>query len=164
MEIEILKLQRTIISELENAQRTIGALETTITNRIDYIIRQVHKTLKIKLHAWYCDDEYNLSIDSKTIDCESIESNIRSRKPIATIITNDGSEWNFDRDGIPTRWLFEDFEKELRRGKEMYDERAQIQKADALIKSSKEQALVNRAKTKLSKAELKALKKSMVRK
>lgn len=69
-------------------------------------------------------------------------------------IDKNGNEFYLDECTIPNRWLFEDFEEELQKGKakkqaKLDEEKANIRKMKSLVKS---------AVKKLSPDELKALK------
>jgi hypothetical protein len=80
------------------------------------------------------------------------------------VLLKDDSEWGLN-DSIPTRWLFEDFEEELIEGKKKYEEKQRAKQAEnktkRTIKKAEIEKLIIEARSKLSKKEWIALKKSL---
>lgn len=153
-----------LVAEAEDLASRAGSLEEKITDRLHYIMLNIFNTFSKKDAYWYFygagEGEvgdlwrfYHEDSISVVVDNCPGESMV--------ILLKDGSEWGLD-DGIPTRWLYEDFEEELKQGKKKYEEKEAQRKLDAANKrkQSKEEAakLAKIAKSKLSKKELAALK------
>lgn len=146
-----------------------SVLESTIEDRIDYIIRKIYDMFGHKI-AWWdypghgsrgeggsLKDSISKNEVNFSFECESS----KNFKEVVAII--EGGEWGFES-SFPKRWLFEDFEDELQAGIESYEKLQKEREADALIKKTKSIAknkqLIESAKSKLTKEELKALQKS----
>lgn len=148
----------------ENANR----LESQIIGRINYIMGSIFNLFNEDQAYWYFYggngreqedgslwDHYSDDLIEVSVDCEGYD---------VCCILQDGSEFDL-RNGIPTRWLFEDFEEELKNGKTQYiakekkrledAKQARVQKKEANLK------LADIAKQKLTKKELKALRASL---
>ena len=156
-----------LVAEAEDLVSRAGKLEEKITDRIHYIMTSIFKLFGKKSAYWYFYGagegevgplwaHYDKEMIGVVIDDCPGESMV--------ILLKDGSEWGFD-DGIPTRWLFEDFEEELTQGKKNYEEREITRKAAqkelAANKKLEDKKLIEGAKKKLSKKELEALRRSL---
>jgi hypothetical protein len=154
-----------MVDEAGDLAAKAGKLEEKIVDRIHYIMLNIFKLFSKKSAYWYFygasegevgdlwkhfhQDSISVIIDN--CPGESME-----------ILLKDGSEWGFE-DSIPTRWLYEDFECELIEGKKKYEEkeiaRQLEEKNKRFQKKGEDQRLASAAKKKLTKEELRALKK-----
>lgn len=162
------------IEALHEERSRADTVEASIINRIDFIIITIFKTLNIELNYWqYSGDERGeyLSLDHclglvyrKTIN-QTIDFHPEfSRKETNPYNNEEDYEVLFKGESynllynFPSRWLFEDFEKELlegiEKGKESRIEKAKKEKQQQEDK----EALLKTAKSKLTKAELAAIK------
>lgn len=164
-----------ISKELYNSWQSLNeqaqALEQEIVDRLSFVINRACEMFGQPISTWYFDDaqegevgdvwenihrgEFAVTLDFKK---NSSERNM-------TIVLNDGTELDIARDGFLTRWLFEDFEKEIHEGKFKYKEK-EIKRKTELKKLSEQkrveqEELIRSAKSKLSRQELAALKKAL---
>lgn len=169
-------MKTVVTKELVKQWKTVslqaGALEDKIVDRIDYIIKTIFKTFDQKLEYWYFYGAGEGEVGRLRIDGDSfsvITELARNRNgdynsQQMVILLKDGSEWGFDGE-YPTRWLFEEFEKELTDGKKKFEEqeiaRKLKQKELSVAKNQKDQSLIESAKKKLSKKELAAILRSL---
>lgn len=152
-------ITRGLVVDWEDNRRRADKLEEQIVDRMTYIIQTVCKTFDVKLETWYFSDAQEGQMGHLTWDEPELFSvwDIRNRKDM-TIITESGEEYYFDN-SIPTRWLFENFEEELEEGKKRYEEREEEKLKKRLEATDYTKKLANNAKKKLTKEELRALKK-----
>lgn len=162
-----------LLADWKKLYSETSKLENQICNRIDYIVKTVFKTFGAKLSTWYFygaeegemgDLNRALYTDYFSVITELVRDRNGNYNHIdMVILLKDGSEWGFEGE-YPTRWLFEDFEEELIEGKKKYQEKVQEEKNKKkekdLLKKQKNELLVEKAKAKLTKEELKALKSS----
>lgn len=156
-----------LIKEAEALAIQSGRLEEQIVDRINYIMESIFSLFSKKSAYWYFYGagegevgnlwaNYNQSHIDMVIDECPGESMV--------VLLKDGTEWGFD-DSIPTRWLFEDFETELTEGKKKYKEleedRKNTDKAKRLYQKEQNKKLAQVAKSKLTKKELAALKRTL---
>jgi len=162
-----------LITDWEITTKKASAYEAVIIARLDYIIRTVFKTFERKLETWYFSDAGEGGMGNFTYDVPEIYmvmETARNRQggydnnEDMFIIDKDGGEYGFDG-SVPTRWLFEDFEKELVDGKKKFEEkeieRKLKQKELSTAKKQEDKALIEAAKKKLSKKELAAIRRSL---
>ena len=151
----------------------VGEYEDEIVARIDYIIRMVFKVFDKKdtdyWWAFYGAEEGSVGELYRGLSDDSILVEIELRSDDNTkmiIILNDGSEWSFNGSGgiFPRRWLHEDFMQELIDGKRLY-EKAEAERRRKRKEKGVSAKLANKAlemaKSKLSKKELAALRRSL---
>lgn len=155
------------VQEAKELARKSGGFDEQIVKRIHYIMLSIFNAFGKRNAYWYFygapeGEQGNLwrYFDEETIgvivdDCPGDSM---------VIILNDGSEWGLE-DSIPTRWLYEDFEAELHDGKRKYKElevaRKKAEKTKEANGKKNDAALAKAAKSKLSKAELLALKRTL---
>src|SRR5689334_19100812 len=108
-------------------------LEQLFYQRIDYIVKVINKTFKTKINYNYSGDNDESVINM--YDEVELYINIYSNRDLCIILSNN-DEWNL-RDSIPSRWLFEDFEEELKQGYKRHKEKIKNidTKKSKLIKS-----------------------------
>jgi hypothetical protein len=165
-------LTKNQITQWEESLAVTSALESVIEDRIGYVIKVWVEAFGGKLTNWYFygagenevgdlkDHMWTDSVHSLHIECNpNIKCNDRHDM---VILTKDGGEWAWDS-SIPIRWLFEDCEEEIVKGKALYEEKLKKKTEDAAIKKSLKKkldsALAEKAKAKLTPEELRALKK-----
>jgi hypothetical protein len=141
--------------------------EQDIIDRIGYIIRTIYKEIGEELSTWYFDgadegevgiidiDDYGTGLFGTSIVYEPglYDTMVKLKKE--GVIDLGG-------DGLPTRWLYEDFEDELRAGIVAYEKHqvaekeARAKKKIATTKSKNEKLAAIKAK--LTPEEIKFLK------
>jgi hypothetical protein len=153
-----------LITDYKNARIKADVLQDKIVKRLDYIVATIFKTFKVKKYTWYFIDAAEGEVGTFTYDEPEIYMAWEYDKGMMTddmiIIDRDGEEYMFDG-SIPTRWLFENFETELTKGKKKYDDREAAHIAASLSDKKATKKLTDMAKKKLSKEELAALKQSL---
>jgi len=154
------KLTEEYISDYEEAKSIVGNKEAIIIDRIDYIVKTIHKTFNKKLNYWYFDGAREGEVGPVRLDEDYIYLIIDSSSAELEIIDKDGDEIDL-RESFFTRWLTEDFEQELIEGKELYKQAERDRDRKAKVRKEREKkgkkALIEFAKKKLSKEELNAL-------
>ena len=147
------------VADWKETRKRADILEEQIVDRMGYIIQTIAKTFNAQFETWYFSDAQEGQMGSLTWDEPELFSvwDIRNRKEMA-IITESGEEYRFDN-SIPTRWLFENFEQELEEGKRRFDEREEETLKKRLAATDYTNKLAENAKKKLTKEELRALKK-----
>lgn len=155
-------ITKDIVSEASELANKAGALEDIITNRIHYIMESIFNTFKANAAYWYFygAGEGEQGDFWRQYSDEEICVVVDRCSDELIILLNDKTEWSLCS-SIPTRWLFEDFEEELKNGKIAFEEKILQKKKDqktkaATLKANKAK-LVAEAKKKLSKEELKAI-------
>ena len=160
------------VSNWKEIKKQTDKIEGEIIERLDYIIRFLHKTFGVKLGTWYfygagegrmgelCYEDDAINVVTE-LD-RSSDGEYHSKE--MCIIDDNGDEWMFDS-YIPTRWLFEAFEQEIIDGKVKYEvvkkAKQEKEKAKRLQKKEEAKKLAESAKQKLTKAELAAIRKSL---
>jgi len=159
-------------SQWEKSSSLASKMEGVIQDRITYILEVFFGAFGGKLQNWYFDDAAegrvgDLADNMCSEEIYSIYTDISPQpKPNDgydfMIIDKFGDEWGWES-SVPVRWLFEDFEEEIIKGKALYEVKLkEKQEAAAVQRSLKKKidsALAEQAKAKLTKEELKALKK-----
>jgi hypothetical protein len=160
-------LTTALVANAQELAKQSGILDEQIINRIHYIMVSVFNLFKKKDAYWYFygageGEVGNLWSHYGSNEISIVADNCPGEEMV--IIDKFGDDWGFG-DSIPTRWLFEDFEKELTEGKLKYEQkeldRKAKQKAMSAEKKQEDLELIKIAKKKLSKAELAALKRSL---
>ena len=166
-----------VIAKCKELNKELGVLEETITDRMTYVLQTLFATFGIELGTWYFNDapegglgdlwQHYHDDDIYVVtevgnNCEK-DRNLFNSVDMA-IINKFDEEWEF-QGAFPTRWLFEDFETELLEGKKKYEEQETARKLKLKEKrqSQKEEdkKLAAEAKSKLSKKELAALRRTL---
>lgn len=165
-------ITKQLVEQWKTVSQQAGVFEDQIVNRIDYIVKTIFKTFDQKLEYWYFYGAGEGEVGTLRIndDYFSVITELgRNRNrdydsQQMVILLKDGSEWGFDG-SYPTRWLFEDFEKELIDGKKKFEEkeiaRKLKQKEISAAKEQEDESLIEAAKKKLSKKELAAIRRSL---
>lgn len=167
-------IDKEFVERARSMAREASIMEDVIADRIDYIIREMCKTFNTKLLYWYFPDaaegevgnlwehfsNEQISVITQFLGDKSKNGSSRTM----SIIDKFDNELFFDFDSfIPTRWLFEEFENELIEGKKKFEEKEALCKLEQNKKKSlkkiEEEKLIESVKRKLSKEELKVIKK-----
>lgn len=162
-------ITRKLVSDWREAASKTGRFEEQIMRRIDYVLRTWFEIYGANLEYWYFEGaaEGNVGDLSRFMSEYSIYNLCVKAKNFPDngliFINKNGDEYCWQSE-IPTHWLYDDnFENEIRLGKEKYarreEERKAKKKQSAAIKKEFNDKLVAQAKSKLSKEELAALKK-----
>jgi len=163
---KIEKIAESDITAAIDAHKLYAAAMVNITARMNYIIRRCLELAGGKLDWWdwnsdgdYEDQSSGDFMESYDKDTLSIRAEWNIKREII-FLDRDGDEWGLS-DGVPTRWLYEDFEEEFTNGIKAYKEKEEQKKAkDKENKQKREQekkTLITQAASKLSKEERKAL-------
>lgn len=157
------------LNEYKQKQEEADWYKGAIVDRIDYILKSIFDFEGGSLNYWYFDgaSEGEVGDFSYAMGDNEIYNIITEGNPFGkgyNYILKDGKVWKYEG-SIPSRWLFEDFEEELVKGKESFDRREEEQKKKkkeaSESKKIKNQMLAEQAKAKLSKEELLALKQTL---
>jgi len=157
------KLNRLVIEWRKDAAAKLYSIDVDISARIDYILNFIYKAFGTELSNWYFQGasenqdgcfEPHMFLDEFYVYMEP------SLPDDGVFLDKDGGEWGLE-EGIPSRWLFEDFEEELTSGIEKFKthnaDKAVIAAKRALAKAEEEKKLIESIKNKLTPSELKAL-------
>jgi hypothetical protein len=146
----IQKLTESSINAAVDAHKVYSDIVDKISSRMDYIIHFCVEAVKGKVEWWewgsgrgYEDYDFihSYSPESLTINGEWKDSKM-------VFLDKNGNERDLECGGIPTRWLYEDFEEEYTKGLQLCSEKHKVSKTQALIAS---------ALAKLTSEEVKAL-------
>ena len=164
-------LENKIFDDWQVSINHSARLENIIIERLSYIVHTIYNIFGYQVNTWYFDDAkegevgdlnnhiYNDYINNIIVECKSLK-----KDPAIIIFDKNRFEWEKDL-GIPVRWLFENFEQEIIDGKKKFEEKEAARKAKNKEQSAKQkledQELINSAKSKLSKKELAALRRSL---
>lgn len=157
------------LKERESVMKTLEFYDSLLTKRVDYIVEKNAKEFKVDFKYWcflnaresevgtftHYGDFFGVEIDPK-FSAKIID---KDGKIIELIQTEDGGE-------IPVRWLTEDFEEELEKGRLSYLAKCLEQKEKNLLKNKeefeKEESIKESLKKKLTKDELKFLSEKII--
>ncbi len=157
-------LSEEFMREREDIVNEYDVMTDALNNRITYICERIFKCFNKRLECCYFDGaeegefgDFDKHVYGETF-CITTEPFLGYK---SLIILKDGQEWAL-ADGIPVRWLTEDFESELTDGKKAYLEKVAAKNAKksarAKEKASKKDKLLAEIKEKLTPEELKILK------
>lgn len=157
MKIEKKTMTREDLATYKDCAKKYNASLGVLSDRMNYIIRYIFGDT---LHWWDWRDDGDSGGPKIHDDYIEYYGNFRGGDSKASIIDKEGSELDL-KDGIPLRWLWEDFEEEYARGLALYKKTKEEQEALKIQKTienkAKKNALAQQAKCKLTKEELKAL-------
>lgn len=145
-------------------------MEEEVLDRISDVIQKICDVFEVKLNTWFFDDAEEGDIGSVKNNINSTEVGdyviclYEQNNVDFVILDKDGKERDLS-DQFPRRWLHEDFEEELIEGKRLFlkkeRERKEKQKLSREIKKANDLKMLEKAKKKLSKEELAALKRNL---
>lgn len=163
-------IAKTLMNAWEVSRSATSKYEEIINDRIDYILRFWFEAFGGKLNYWWFEgaDEGEVgdlyrhmnktSINEIWVDC------VNNSKEDMIILDKNGLEYEWQNE-IPTRWLYEDFESEIIKGKQDFInrelERKNKKKELSAKQKAEDEALAQAAKSKLSKKELAALRRTL---
>jgi hypothetical protein len=164
------------ITDIQKAyalSKQISIIDNKIYSRISYIADIMGSVFELTHTSWefgyegndtsiwdtdnYTEERINVKIEGY------VKANRLGGYPDGLpIIDKNGKRWELS-DGIPTRWLYEDFEEELAQGKVMIEQQEQQRRDEVTSKKKNDeqarQKLIDQAKAKLSKEEFAAINK-----
>lgn len=154
-------LDPAILSEYQKLSLQAGRIADQIEKRIEFILNTIYKTYGAKLDTWYFDGAEEGEVGDLFSNLGSTEISGFTLEPYifnndCVILLKDGAEWGFDG-GIPTRWLFENFEEELTQGRAAYQTMLEEKKARKKAKSQEKEEQRRQILEKLSPEEQKLL-------
>lgn len=141
------------VDQAKQMAKEVDNSKSIIADRITYILKVLYNTFGMRLKYWYFEgaEEEDIGNLWRYLKNDYIDHLVvcvhEANDAEIAIIDKYGNEWEFDC-CLPTRWLFEDFERELIDGAKKYEEL-----------NSEDRKLANIAKSKLTKEELEALRK-----
>jgi len=157
-------------NDWREAKAQCDRLENIITERLSYVVHKIFEVFNLKVSTWYFPDAKEGEVgdlDSHIWDAGIHEIFVEisnNKKNNIILIDKYDNEWEWDSP-LPTRWLFEDFEREIIEGKKKYEEKEAARKAQRKELTEKQKsedaALLANVKQKLSKKELAALRRSL---
>jgi hypothetical protein len=167
---KVAMLQEADICNVIKAFEHYSAISSTITDRVDYIIRFCVEAVKGKFSWWDWqnggdgDDrapgDFMHSYSKHTPDTITITGEWTNGSKM-TFIDKNGDEFELEWGEIPTRWLYEEFEEEFKNGLKLYEEKKQAKTAKRKEMDTKQKeerkGLIAAARSKLTKEERKAL-------
>ncbi len=146
-------LTKEFMVDREAAVKTLNKFDAVIKKRIDYIANTLCDIFKEKKKSWEFMEGDDLATFENNVDSEMIYIQFEPSLFDNPILTKDGKELFFD--GIPLRWLYEDFEEEVKDGikayKKMREEQIKKEKDKKAGKKEKEEKILKNIKNKLSK-------------
>ncbi len=154
-----------LINKAKKLNIEIFDIEEIIIDRMNYVIRFLYKTFsKNEKFSWWFDGAEEGEVGDFWSNYESYTGEIQFCTDVGCsnmeIIDKNGDLWVCEG-SIPDRWLFEDFENEIIEGKRLLEERnakKDLEKFQLKERNKSErQKLIDSAKAKLTKQELKAL-------
>lgn len=136
-----------------------------IVDRIDYVLTEIYKTFGKTIRHWYFDGAGEGEIgELPFIDYNGTfgDSLVIEPQLYGSYALINGCEWDFTYGEFPTRWLFNDFEDELRVAVENYPGWKAEQKRQAKEKKEaqkkKKAAMMKAIKARLTPEQWKFLK------
>ena len=144
--------------------KQLGKFDNEIEARINYIAEKISSVFNIKLDTWYFPgaEEFEIGSLDKNMTKDIIDIMFEPTLLDCVIITKDKKELFFEDGFIPTRWLFEDFEDELKDGKKIYEKKLKefkkAEKEDKEKKKEEEKKILKNIVAKLTSEEKKLLK------
>jgi hypothetical protein len=159
-----------IFDKQDELLKELATINGMIEDRIDFILKKIWEVFGYNLEGWYVDgaeenelgDLLSLIHMPEYIDLGPIiyycSDKGHIREKFNAIL--EGEKYSLTQ-GMPYRWLFEDFENELIDGKNLFPKWEADEKKNKALKLEKKKlaklAALKSAKSKLSKEEIKAL-------
>ncbi len=169
--IKSLPISEAIFNKRADIAEEFSLINGVVEERLDYVLHKIYELCGVSFGGWYIDgaEEGELGniddmLNGDIIECNGLILYEKVGKGDFSVIisNNDKEEWWDLSDAFPRRWLFDDsFIVEIPAGQELFKQRQLLKNANN--KSKKEKAkqekekLLQSAKMKLSKEELKAL-------
>jgi len=168
MNKKVSPIRKDVITEAIGAYNLYTKYVSTITDRVNYVIREIASIFGGKIKWWDWGNgggEVDGHFEPDMVDRESIEldGDVEGGEWVAFLKDEKGKfteEWQFGLE-FPARFLYEDFEEELKEGIKKYKEdkvkQEEIKKQKKLEKVENKKRLLESVKSKLTKEERKAL-------
>jgi hypothetical protein len=173
-------ITRELVSKWQELYKEACAYEEQIISRIDYILKTWFKIYGYTLENWYFygaeegevgdlyRNMYEYDDDDSTINNFYIDEASCGNDIDMIFIDKDNNKVCWEN-SIPTRWLYEDFEKEIRDGKKKYEDQLEAKKKAKQIRSEKKKAskkalkdlVLQSMKDKLSKKDIATIKRGL---
>jgi hypothetical protein len=153
-------LDKAVMTELKEAQKQVEKVNAKINKRIHYILDTIFKTYGKKLKAWWFMDA-PFDTHGTLRECAGFVEGLCTMPDMdwdwAMILGEDTI--HLMDEGFPSKWLYQDFEQELKEGKAAYEAKEQAEEAErkALDKKAKQEAKAFEKFKSLSEKEQKAL-------
>src|SRR5687768_12546114 len=112
-------LSKEAIAELSIAEDAVRNIRYRFHERVEYIMSQLEIILKGNVEWWDFSNETRNTdgyITSTMIKEFAFRVNGSFGFDAPAVLLKDGTEWSFDQGEIPTSFLFEDFEEEVKEG------------------------------------------------
>jgi hypothetical protein len=171
MNKKVSPIRKDVITEAIGAYNLYTKYVSTITDRVNYVIREIASIFGGKIKWWDWGNgggEVDGHFEPDMVDGESIqlsgETDGKDWEWVALLKDEKGKfteEWEFHGLEFPARFLYEDFEEELKEGIKKYKEqevkKKEIEKQKRLTRVKNKEKLLESVKTKLTPEERKAL-------
>lgn len=155
-------IEREFVIKAKGLADAAADAEESIIKRITYIVSTMVNTWEQELDTWYFDDAAEGEVGNLWSNYNETQITplifVKHSRAATSMIFFDklGGEWDL-KDSFPSRWLFEDFEQELLDGKKKWENLEQERQEKIAALSKEKKSLVEKAKKKLTKEELNAL-------
>lgn len=151
-------ISKQVLLNIKSLRKKADKAEDQIFNRLKFIMSKVLKTFNLKNTYWYVlgaqegtRGNFWNAYDGVRISIEmSQDGSLYFNKELDIILKNN-KKWSLIEDGIPARWLFENFESELVNGKKLFNK---INKQALLDEKKRDAKTLSYLKKKLSSKEL----------
>jgi hypothetical protein len=170
MNKKVSPIRKDVITETIGAYNLYGKYVSTITDRVNYVVREIASIFGGKIKWWDWSNgggEVDGHFKPDMINGESIQVDGETSGKgewVAFLKDEKGKftwEWQFDYLEFPASFLYEDFEEDLKEGIKKYKEdkvkQEEIKKQKNLEKVDNKKRLLESVKSKLTKEERKAL-------
>jgi hypothetical protein len=170
MNKKVSPLRKDIITEAVGAYNLYNKYDSTIANRVNYVVQKIASIFGGKIEWWDWSNgggEVDGHFTPDMVDGETIQ--LDGERPdggewVALLKDEKGKfteEWEFHWFEFPTRFLYEDFEEELKEGIQKYREqeikKKEMNKQKKLEKVKNKEKLLESVKSNLTKEEKRAV-------
>ena len=141
------------------------SFDSILEDRITYIVKSICKAFDREFYGWDYPEDHEEEINTfdDSVDSDSVRIVFYHNTKILQdfVIVRDGEDWVLEK--IPLDWLTTDFEEELIQGRDLYLKKMEEKKTQDKInlQDKKDKQLLEQIKSKLTPAEIKALKNSL---
>lgn len=113
-------LPRTIVEDYDNAIARAEQINLDIRKRVDYILKYI---LGYNLRSWdFLGNEEALGTGMPEYDWMRLELTLKKWDNNRVYLIVNGKKICLSDDGIPVRWLYSDFEEEVKIGRKLFRE------------------------------------------
>ena len=163
-----MKLSKNTVEEYKQYTKKSEVIKEIIEDRITKIIKFIVEDAGYVLDTWYFSDADEGQMGTLHIYDDyisNIEIHLASKSSILKndfIYIIDGYEWSFMDGKIPTKWLFDDFEEEIKNGRKLYlkefERKKELRAKRYAANKIKKEKIQKSIRSKLTKEELKLVK------